>query len=143
MAQEKRLKFHRRATMALDGFSAQDQARIEDAAGRLVDPASRAWIRSRSARAATSEPLYLLRATPTIRLIYRKKADGVEILDVVEKAKLQAFVKMAAGSSGAARTAAAASARSAVSEKRVVTEGAPAGSARRTRSHAKKPVGTA
>jgi hypothetical protein len=96
MAQAKSVTFHRRAAMALDAFSPQDRARIADAVRLLQAPANHALLQAKTAKLAISEPTYIMRATPAIRLIYRETADGFEVLDVVLKATLQTFLNKAA-----------------------------------------------
>jgi hypothetical protein len=78
--------------MALDGFSSQDKARITNALRLFEDPDKTEVLRSKTAKLPTSEPMYILRAAPAIRLIYRTTPDGIEILDVVKKATLHAFL---------------------------------------------------
>ena len=93
MARAKTVTFHRRAAMALDAFSPHDRAKIADAARLLQANGDEALLGTRTAKLATSEPMYIMRATPAIRLIYRETADGFEVLDVVRKATLQTFLK--------------------------------------------------
>ena len=96
---------------------------------------------------ATREPLYVMRAAPAIRLIYRKTADGVEVLDVVEKATLQAFLNKATKptpAGGPALAVKSSPAKSAASVKRSGADKAGySGGAKAAESHAKKPVGSA
>lgn len=132
MDQARRVTFHRRAAMALDAFSTRERARITDAARRLETPGDRANVEAVSAKLATSEPVYVLRATPTVRLIYRPTADGFEVLDVVKRATLQTFLKQAAGNATPAPTTVAGPPRA---------KPAPA-SARKSRPAAKVPAGT-
>jgi hypothetical protein len=96
MARAKSVTFHRRAAMALDAFSPQERARIADAARLLQGNGDEALLQTKTAKLATSEPMYVMRATPAIRLIYRETADGIEVLDVVRRETLQTFAKMAA-----------------------------------------------
>jgi hypothetical protein len=91
MAQMKSVTFHRRAVMALDAFSPQDRARIEDAVHLLQAPGNQALLQAKTAKLAIPEPTYVMRATPSIRLIYRETADGFEVMDVVLKATLETF----------------------------------------------------
>jgi hypothetical protein len=145
MAQAKSVQFHRRAAMALDAFSARDRALIEGAARQLVAPDSKASVRSKTAKLAIPEPMYVMRAAPAIRLIYRETTEGIEILDVVKKATLQTFLKNSATPAPAARPATHAEetpANSAVSVKRTA-EAVSSGRAKAEKPHAKKPVGTA
>ena len=93
MTGTKTVTFHRRAAMALDGFSPHDRAKIADAACLLQANGDEALLGTRTAKLATSEPMYIMRATPAIRLIYRETADGFEVLDVVRRATLQTFLK--------------------------------------------------
>jgi hypothetical protein len=76
MAKAKHVTLHRRAAMALSAFPPKDRARIERAVRWLVDNAGKVQLRARTAKLATPDPLYIMRATPTIRLIYRKTAAG-------------------------------------------------------------------
>ena len=78
--------------MALDAFSSQDRAKIMNAV-RLLENADRAEaLQSKTAKLPTSEPMYIMRAAPAIRLIYRLTPSSIEVLDVVQKATLDAFL---------------------------------------------------
>jgi len=57
---------------------ASDESRV----GRIKNPA---------------QDLYTLRITPSIRLIYTKTADGVQVLDLVERATLDRFAAEGVG----------------------------------------------
>jgi len=68
------------------------------------------------ARFSDSRSMYILRATPEIRVIFRTSADGIEVLDVVKSATLDAVGRMpstsdyrppaAAGSASSSKTGA-------------------------------------
>jgi mRNA-degrading endonuclease RelE of RelBE toxin-antitoxin system len=93
MDHERSVTFHRRATMALDAFSPQDRAKIADAVRLLEDTGNARALQSRTAKLSIPEPMYVMRATPTIRLIYSMTPNAIEILDVVKRATLNAFLK--------------------------------------------------
>jgi hypothetical protein len=71
----------------------------------LVDNAGTVQLRARTAKLATPDPLYIMRATPTIRLIYRETVAGIEVLDIVNKATLQTFLNRTAAGAKPGRSA--------------------------------------
>ena len=93
MDRGRNVTFHRRASMALDAFSPNDKAKIADAVRLLKDTGNAQALESRTAKLAIPEPMYVMRATPTIRLIYSMTPSAIEILDVVKKATLNTFLK--------------------------------------------------
>ncbi len=78
--------------MALDAFCSQDKAKIRNAVRLLQDTGKAEMGPSKTAKLPTSEPMYIMRAGPAIRLIYRTTPNGIEVLDVVQKATLQTFL---------------------------------------------------
>ncbi len=96
--------------MALDGFSAQDKVKITNAVRQLGDPGKAETIRSKTAKLPISEPMYIMRAAPSIRLIYRTTPNGIEILDVVQKDTLRTLLNNNVETAVTAKSASAKSA---------------------------------
>jgi mRNA-degrading endonuclease RelE of RelBE toxin-antitoxin system len=92
LSQAKNVILHRRAAMALDAFSSQDKAKIVNALRLLQDNGKGEILQSKTAKLSTSEPMYVMRAGPAIRLIYRTTPGGIEVLDVAQKATLRTFI---------------------------------------------------
>jgi hypothetical protein len=93
MAQTKEITFHRRAAMALDAFPRAARTKVRAAVRRIQDPASGALICTKVAKLPTDEPLYIMRASPDIRVIFRKMGDAIDVLDVVRRDTLDTFAK--------------------------------------------------
>ena len=72
MAQTKDVTFHRRAAMALDALSRAEQAKVRASVRRMQDPSADTLLSSKVARLPTSEPRYIMRAAPGIRVIFQK-----------------------------------------------------------------------
>ncbi len=92
MAHAKNVIVHRRAAMAIDAFSTREKAKIMNAVGLLEDTGKAEVLRSKSAKLAIPESIYVMRAAPGIRLIYRTIPNGIEVLDVVRKDTLHGFI---------------------------------------------------
>ncbi len=91
--------------MARDAFSSQDRAKITNAVRLLEDPDKAEMLRSKTAKLPISEPMYIMRAAPSIRLIYRTTPNGIEILDVVRKDTLHTFLEKNVETAEAAKAA--------------------------------------
>jgi hypothetical protein len=90
------LTVHRRAIMALETFSAVERAKVERALRALQDPSAAARVRARSARLSTPEPIYIMRVSPSIRIIFRRTQGGIQVLDAVRRETLDSFAALGA-----------------------------------------------
>lgn len=93
MAAKKGLDVNRRVGIAMSVLSPAER----EAVGRLIqshrDFERYAARPGKVQRLATSDPLYTLRVTPQIRLVFKRADAGIEVLDLVEQATLDRFAK--------------------------------------------------
>ncbi len=88
----KSVTFHRRAAMAVEAPSQREKLGVKNVVRAIEGPAGGTYLQSRTAKMPTSEPMYLMRATPDIRFIYHKTSNGIEIPNVVKRATLTTFL---------------------------------------------------
>lgn len=87
-----KINIHKRVLIALDVLSIEDKNSVLQAISYPsifgLDP----FLRTQVKKIHPSEPLYLLRINPTIRVILRvTQRDEIEILDIVMKDRLKLF----------------------------------------------------
>src|SRR5262245_285058 len=93
LTQSEGLSIHRRAMMALDALSPSERSKVIDRVNLLQNPDARNYVRANSIRLKLPEPMYMMRANPKIRILYRRNGDEVEVLDIVRKGTLDTFAK--------------------------------------------------
>jgi hypothetical protein len=79
--------------MALDALSRAEQAKVRASVRRMQDPSADTLLSSKVARLPTSEPMYIMRAAPGIRVIFQKTDDTIDVLDVVRRDTLDTFAR--------------------------------------------------
>ncbi len=79
--------------MVLDALSRRERAMVRAAVRRIGGPLGGKLIRSQATRLPTPEPLYLLRATPQLRVFFEKTAGAIEVLDVVRRDQLKSLAR--------------------------------------------------
>jgi len=93
MAEMKTVTYHRRANWALDEFEPEVQHQVRGALKKIA--AQKSVTGSPVvARFSDSRSMYILRATPEIRVIFRTSGDAIEVLDVVKSATLDSFSRI-------------------------------------------------
>jgi len=90
------LTLHRRAVMALDTLSHRERAKVEEALRLLRDPKETLLVRARTARLSTPDAMFIMRASPSIRLLFRRTENGIEVLDIVRRDTLSSFANKSA-----------------------------------------------
>ncbi len=94
MTRKKDLQVHRRVGIAMSVLpSAQRSAvsRVLASPSAFTDHA--ADLTSVGKLTPTGEKLYVMKVTPQIRLVYSKSGDGVQVLDLVERATLDRLAR--------------------------------------------------
>jgi hypothetical protein len=87
-----KITFHKRATVALDALSAEEKSIILKAINYLSVFGIETLSGDKVKKFKLDEPLYLLRANPNLRVIFRViSQDEMEILDIVMKERLEFF----------------------------------------------------
>ncbi len=87
-----KITFHKRAIVALDALSIEEKNSVLKSINYLsivgIEPA----LGENLQKFHIDEPLYLLRVTPSLRVILRvSEQNEIEILDIVMKERLQLF----------------------------------------------------
>ncbi len=93
MAEMKTVTYHRRANWALDEFEPEVRHEVREALKTIAAQKS-VTVSPLVARFSDSTSMYILRATPEIRVIFRTSGEGIEVLDVVKSATLDAVGRM-------------------------------------------------
>jgi hypothetical protein len=90
-------KFHRRARMALNQLTDDEQARVQEALAVLAQTPVAQWPAAHVKRLVGADPLYLVPINDSLRAIVRA-ADGQEpeVMDLVSQEALDFFAKAAA-----------------------------------------------
>jgi hypothetical protein len=106
MSRGKKFNIDRRVGIAISALSPTQQAAVS----RVLQSAqSFATFAADSRRVGSvknpAQNLYTLRISPSIRLIFTKTADGVEVLDLVERATLNRFAVKGDNEGSQAKTA--------------------------------------
>lgn len=87
------VKLSRRAAMALDSFPPKDKKKIHTWIGRLQSPTAREIPRRSIRKLPTPEPIFSLRVSPDIRVIFSWEGETIEILDILRRSTLDSFLK--------------------------------------------------
>jgi hypothetical protein len=87
-----KITFHKRAIVALDALSLEETNSVLKSINYLsIVGIEQAWGKNLK-KFHIDEPLYLLRVTPSLRVILRvSEQNEIEILDIVMKERLQLF----------------------------------------------------
>ncbi len=91
-------KFHRRAVAAFNQLETDEQAKVLESLGSLMDVPAAEWSPAVARRLSDDQPLYLVGADNGWRMIVRA-TDGQEpeVLDLVREETLKTFANGAAG----------------------------------------------
>lgn len=93
-------RFHRRAFMALNQLTADEQAQVLETLTSLVDTPAVQWPVAQVKRLPGEPPLYLVRIDDSLRAIVSAAAgQEPEVMDIVRRETLESFAKIT-GNSG-------------------------------------------
>jgi hypothetical protein len=81
----------RRATMTLNAFPPEDQARVRSTLGHLLGPTALEEMGGRVHRLPADEPLYSIRVPPDIRVIFTRRGDTIIVVDILRRGTLETF----------------------------------------------------
>lgn len=104
--QIKGIWLHRRAETALDAYPSAERRKVERAIHRHAGATPDDPIRRRVQKLVGSDPDFLLRATPSVCVLFNESPDEIRVLDVVLAEKLASLRAMYQARHAVARPAA-------------------------------------
>jgi hypothetical protein len=92
-------KFHRRAFMALNQLTPEDQAQVLETLSKVSDTPASQWPTAQVKRLPGEPPLYLVPIDVSLRAVVRVAAgQEPEVMDIVRRETIEFFAKGASNS---------------------------------------------
>lgn len=91
MGDAKEIQLHRRAEMALDAFPEAERKQVERALERLAGHPDAQAMLNDVRKLSISNPDYIMRATPEVRVLFNETPRAIQVLDIVLADKLKSF----------------------------------------------------